>query len=223
MGPFLFVVLFLAVAALILGLLALVLWLAFRFFRMLWRWTRSDQIILRSLILLSAAALLASPVIAYKLYERAFVLGRVPAPLEVAEVEYQLEQSWGIGGPGDNETGFVIYRLDDASARWAVDQGQNLANALPGGSEMWSATPIDDVSESDKWHPDDDEGTTRPHQPNVREYLSKYGFEIDVEPTRQMEVDRALQTPGSLYSYGRGGSVTVVDPSRRKVYFFYAG
>lgn len=127
MGPFLFVVLFLAVAALILGLLALVLWLAFRFFRMLWRWTRSDQIILRSLILLSAAALLASPVIAYKLYERAFVLGRVPAPLEVAEVEYQLEQSWGIGGPGDNETGFVIYRLDDASARWAVDQGQNLA------------------------------------------------------------------------------------------------
>jgi hypothetical protein len=61
------------------------------------------------------------------------------------------------------------------------------------------------------------------HSPTVDEYLGKYGFLIAIEEIRVAEVDQAIQTPGSFYKVGRGGSVTVVDPIRGKVYFFYAG
>lgn len=84
----------------ILGLLAIL-------FRWLWRMTRSEQIVLRALIVLMIPALLATPYVAYKTLDQRFLLARVPEPLEVAEVEYRLEELWGVG-PGGNESGFIV-------------------------------------------------------------------------------------------------------------------
>lgn len=61
------------------------------------------------------------------------------------------------------------------------------------------------------------------HPPDLVEYLDKYGFSIPIEEGRLDEANKAIQSGGSFYSYGKGGSVTIVDPARGKVYFAYAG
>jgi hypothetical protein len=168
-----------------------------------------------------------------KIWERHFVLARVPEPLEVAEIEYRLEESWGVGFmPGDNETGFVVYRLTETSADSARKQGNHLKDMLSGGQGAWHATPVDDRSDEaalGRWHPYDDDPDMMSvelpegHPPTISEYLGKYGFDISIEGGRDGEADKALQSTGSFYSYGPGGSITIVDPGRGKVFFAYAG
>lgn len=98
----------------------------------------------RIAIVLAGALAISSPYLLFKAYELHFVLSRVPEPLRVSWIGYRLEQSWGIGMPGDKETGFVVYRMTDRSAEWARNQGQNLGASLPGGSTSWHQTPVDE-------------------------------------------------------------------------------
>ncbi|WP_245517073.1 hypothetical protein [Rhizobium leguminosarum] len=173
------------------------------------------------------------PCIAFKINERNYVLARVPEPLEVAEIEYRLEESWGLGfTPGDNETGFVVYRLTNDSADWARKQGSQLGNMLEGAKGAWRETPVDDRSDETaigQWHHYDRDpdmmAVERPkrHPATIFEYLEKYGFTISIEHGRDDEANQSIQSSGSFYSYGPGGSVTIVDPGRGKVYFAYAG
>ncbi|MEI3851204.1 MULTISPECIES: hypothetical protein [Ensifer] len=220
-----FVLAVLAVCAL-LAIAAVVLF--FLGLRRLWRRTRPDQVYRRRLIIAVGLLAILSPYISSKIAERNHLLARVPEPLEVAEVEYRLEELFGVGFmPGDNETGFVVYRLTDESADWARKQGNGLGDVLSGEKGAWRATPVDD--RRDEWHPYDDEPEMMAvelplrHPPNLEEYLEKYGFSIPIEEGRTDDANKAIQSGGSFYSYGKGGSVTIVDPARGKVYFAYAG
>ncbi|WP_093084165.1 hypothetical protein [Sphingobium sp. AP50] len=189
-----------------------------------WRRTNPEQRIRRVAIVLAGLLVVASPYLLFKAYELRFVLARVPSPLHVAWIEYRLEDSFGgIGLPGDNETGLVVYRLTEASARWARSMGPRLGEALPGGASRWHATPVDESGEHNTWHHYDSEADKHGHPATISEYLDKYGFSIPIEKGRDDEANRAIRAPGSFYSYGRGGSVTIVDPARGKVYFAYAG
>lgn len=174
-------------------------------------------------IVLAGALAISSPYLAFKAYELHFVLSRVPEPLHVSWIEYRLEKSWGIGMPGDNETGFVIYRMTSGSTDWARKQGQHLGDKLPGGSAEWHQTPVDESGAHNRWHQYD--STSEPHgrKANLAEYLDKYGFPIPIEKGRDAEINYAVQNPGSFYSYERGGSVTVISPTQGKIYFAYAG
>ena len=70
------------------------------------------------------------------------MLARVPEPLEVASIEYRLEESWGLGFlPGDNQTGFAVCRLTDASTGWARSQGGRLGEMLPRGRRKMAPDP----------------------------------------------------------------------------------
>ncbi|MBY5358783.1 hypothetical protein HFO97_02040 [Rhizobium leguminosarum] len=201
--------------------------------RRMWRRTRPNQRLLRTLIIALCLGAIALPYVAIKIGERNYVLARVPKPLEVAEIEYRLEESWGVGFmPGDNETGFVVYRLTDVSADWARKQGRQLGNMLKGAKGAWRETPVDDRSDETaigQWHPYDRDSdmmaVERPkrHPATIFEYLEKYGFTISIEHGRDDEANQSIQSSGSFYSYGEGGSVTIVDPGRGKVYFAYAG
>ncbi|WP_394658122.1 hypothetical protein, partial [uncultured Novosphingobium sp.] len=62
-----------------------------------------------------------------------------------------------------------------------------------------------------------------PHGASLQEYLDKYGFSIPIEKGVDREFNDAIQKPGSFYKYERGGSVTVIDIARGKIYFAYAG
>ncbi|HEV7323097.1 MAG TPA: hypothetical protein VGO04_31215 [Ensifer sp.] len=203
-------------AAFVLGVLAIctvlaitVVILFFLGLRRLWRRTGPEQVVRRRLIIAVGLLAIMGPSVASKIAERNHVLARVPEPLEVAEIEYRLEELFGVGFmPGDNETGFVVYRLTDESADWARKQGSKLGEVLSGEKGAWRATPV---------------GDTQQHLSSLEEYLEQYGFAIPIEKGRTDEANRAVQSGGSFYSYGRGGSVTIVDPTRGKVYFAYAG
>ncbi|MBY5475638.1 hypothetical protein HFO86_36535 [Rhizobium leguminosarum] len=216
-------------ALLFIGITA-ILFLGLR--RMLRR-TRPNQRFLRTLIIALGLGAIALPYVAVQIGERNYVLARVPKPLEVAEIEYRLEESWGVGFmPGDNETGFVVYRLTDDSADWARKQGSQLGNMLEGAKAAWRETPVDDRSDEtaiSRWHHydrDPDMMTVeRPkrHPATIFEYLEKYGSTISIEQRRDDEANQSIQSSGSFYSFGEGGSVTIIDPGRGKVYFAYAG
>lgn len=169
-------------------------------------------------VLLATGMLVGAPVTAIKIKEHRFVLARVPEPLRVATIEYRREEDWGsIGLPGDNETGFVVYRLTSDSAQWARDQGPRLPDRLSLRNATWQATPVHDDDRG--WRP---HRGGRPPRPMIAAYLDRYGFGIDVRG-HDGKADLAVQAPGSFYTYGRGGSITIVDPRRGKVYFAYAG
>ena len=187
-----------------------------------WRWAGR----LRGCVV--TVALLLSPYLTYKVFELHHVLTRVPEPLNAIWIEYRLEKSWGLALfrlPGDNETGVVVYRLTEGSAQWARSKGAQLPAYLARErrSGPWHPTPVVvEMSQNRGWHRHQE---PRPidHPLNVREYLSRYGFEIPVQQRRIDEANRAIRTPGSFYRYGGGGSITVVDPVRGKVFFAYAG
>lgn len=168
-----------------------------------------------------------SPYLAYKAWDLHTAFARIPEPLHSSWIEYRREVEFGLGFlPGDNETGFVIYRLTDTSAHWARSQGENLRDQLPGGSANWHPTPVGRVGDLRSWVGQCDEaeacqGSTE--QPTFASYLDKYGFSIPLDDGVNAEADHVIQSEGSFYSYGRGGAVTIVDPNRGKVYFAYAG
>lgn len=209
--------------ALYVALVGLPFWLLWLLLR---QWARArpgtprERVVVATLCL-TAISTMVSPYIAFKLWERQTVLARVPAPLVVAKIEYRAEQGGGIG-PGSKESGLVIYRLTDASAAWARSQGAAIGGRLSGDGG-WQATPI--VDRYSDWHPYDREGMgwDHPHSTNVAEFMDRYGFGIPVKKDRAAEADRAIGSAGSYYRYGRGGSVTIIDPSRGRVYFVYAG
>ena len=174
----------------------------------------------RFVAIAGAALFTASPYLSYKGLELRYVLARVPDPLHALWIEYRLERSWGIGLPGDNETGFVIYRLTGGSADWARRMGPRLVEGL-GGSGVWQPTPVCD-DQSGRWS-GGSKLRNAAHRPDFRNYLSRYGFEVPVDRVRIDEANRVVRNPGAFYRYGRGGSITAIHPAQGKVYFAYAG
>ena len=209
-----FVVFMLGVLAVCVLLAIAAVVIVFLGLRRLWRRTRPDQYVLRGLIVALALGAIALPYVANKIGERHHILARVPEPFEVAEIEYRLEESRGVGFmPGDNETGFVVYRLTDDSADWARKQGSRLGDMLQGAKGAWRQTPVDDSSNQtavDRWHPYDDDPQMRAipfienHPPTIAEFLDKYGFGISIEGGRDNEANRSIRSTGSFYSYGTG-------------------
>lgn len=169
----------------------------------------------------AVAAVFFAPYLVFKAWELPQLLDRVPEPLEAIWIEYRLEESWGFG-PGGNETGFAIYRLTPASAQWARSKGARLNEHLAAKDGAWRQTPIDDFADRDLWHRYDDNSIAS-HPPDFREFLGRYGFSIPVAGDRIDQANRVIRNTGSFYSYGRGGSLTVIDPEGGKVYFAYAG
>ena len=168
----------------------------------------------------------SSPYIAYKVWELRAAFARIPEPLRSVWIEYRQEVEFGVGFmPGDNETGFVVYRLTNASTRWARSQGKKLGESLPGGSADWHPTPVGRIGDVGQWTRQCDGiiGCQNGDLLAVSNYLDKYGFSIPLPDGVDADVDQAIRSEGSFYSYGSGGAVTVVDPNRGKVYFAYAG
>ncbi|WP_174279410.1 hypothetical protein [Sphingomonas bacterium] len=185
-------------------------------------WRRSDSPSSQchhGCVLLATGVLVGGPVAAIKMVEHRIVLARVPDPLRVSMIEYRSEEDGGgVGLPGDNETGFVVYRLTADSARWARAQGLRLPGKLLPANADLRATPVDGEADHG-WRAA--RGTSR-SPPTMATYLNRYGFGIDPHGY-DAEANAAIRSPGSFYTYGRGGSITIVDPGRGKVYFAYAG
>lgn len=114
---------------------------------------------------------------------------------------------------------FIPSRLPVQSGR---AQGDQLAALLDGGTSKWRTTPLDKGDrELQSYDPSTD--SMKPTFDGQISIVKFVDHDIFVEEGRDAEANRAISTPGSFYSYGRGGSLTIVDPARGKVYFAYEG
>lgn len=181
-------------------------------------WAKHLSLLQKGLLLIAASYF------ACKVWEYRLVLARVPYPLHAYWVDYRNEVSGGMGLPGDNETGLVVYRLTPGSTKWAKDNAATLDDLLPGGTMDWRKTPVDDRADGGlRWHRHGNDQSNPGHTADIEEYLGQYGFGIQIDRSQVDAVNRAIRSPGSFYEYGPGGSITIVDPANGKVYFAYAG
>lgn len=140
--------------------------------------------------------------------------------MEVSSIAYVTEESWGIGMPGDNETGVIAYNLPDRAMQGIDAQGIGYFRQLScakgwhdwhGRYDEWQETPI---LADEKW------GTPGPSR--LANYLNRYGFGIPVSGPIGAAIDGAISGPGSFYAYGRIGMILVV-PRKRQAFFVYTG
>lgn len=145
----------------------------------------------------------------------------VPPQLHAATLDFAVEEFWGIGLPGDNETGLLAFTLTPESARWAREAGPRLAGYLVSEQyPIWSPTPVPfHRSWKQPYHLDEDQVVPM----DIGNYLNRYGFGVPVDPGLRQKINFAIRRPGSFHTGGAGGSITIVDPARGRVYYAYAG
>jgi hypothetical protein len=169
-------------------------------------------------------ALVATPYLVFKSYEKEFLLSIVPDALKVKSISYREEESWGFG-PGGNEAGIRIYPLSEQIASEISQRGIEFFNNLPpnqdqqsrgwrGRYENWSETPIR-ANERWKWN-------LNTAKLDIYDYIGAYGFSIDIKPEVVELANEIVNSAGSYYAYGRIGLI-VVCPSKKLVLYLYNG
>jgi len=176
----------------------------------------------RAMTVFSVMALLAAGA-GWKILERSFRLDQVPDALEVREILYAKEESWGFG-PGGNEAGIIVYSLPDNIAKAINAAGlRYFANLPPNRDEQrrgwrgsfsnWEETP---VKAGPHWKPDPASGRYK-----IGAYVCAY-VPIEIDALIRQQAADAVNNPGSYYAYGRIG-IIVVTPKSRRVFFMYNG
>jgi hypothetical protein len=181
-----------------------------------------------------ALAVVAAAVIGVPRYvehlERELVLGHIPAELGPPVVGFNKQESWGIGGPGDNETGVIAYELPELPLARLNKEGLAFLRGLPSQTgndvrgtwyHMWTVTPVTDAN----WLHRRGDGNPDPRRggPSLAAYIDRYGFAIEVDAQVEQAINRALASPGSFVGHTRGGGVLLLVPQSRKAFFIYAG
>lgn len=169
-------------------------------------------------MLLAAFAL---PWAGYRMLKHDWHLRLLPKSLGVTRVLHVEEKAWGFGGPGDNETGVIVYELPAEAARRVEAGGVTYLSSLE-HSYPWSPTPIQG---DDDWLRHDGLNDPRPqgYRPRLADFLDRYGFSIPIEDSVLALADEALNTPGAYYASARGGGLLIVAPRARRVVLAYAG
>lgn len=154
------------------------------------------------------------------------LIAKLPKSLGVKEVIYKNEESWGIGLPGDNETGLIIYKLPENTAHLIEKFGINYLENLNEIQDInmstrydieskWEKTPI---KYDDRWKYVKKYGDTR-----IANYLCRYGFCIDVEEKYEKIAEQIISTEGSYYVYRRGGATLIISTHKQLIIYLYSG
>jgi hypothetical protein len=181
------------------------------------------------------AVLCISIFLYYKQSLKQHHLSLIPAQLHVAKVTYVSEKSWGIGLPGDNETGLIEYELPDDVAKKITKEGMNyFLNLQKETVVIWGERRHDVYGEwyetpiflSDAWQGtryNNEETVSKTTFLSIENYLDRYGFPVPINPKVGAMIDYVISIPGSYYAYGGGGGVLIVIPAEQKVIYAYAG
>lgn len=170
------------------------------------------------------ALFLACPYIAFKIYERDFMLSFIPDALKVETLVYEKDKTWGFG-PGGDEAGIRVYSLPDAIAQQISKRGLEFFAQMPvnhdqhkrnwrGQYNDWSKTPIETDSRMLL--------NQKKLSFDIKDYLCTYDFCNDIQATLLEETNKIVNSPGSFYAYGRIG-IIVVSPNTKQVLYFFSG
>lgn len=161
----------------------------------------------------------------WQLLVRNHHLSLIPRGLDVGQIIYVAERSWGFG-PGGNETGIIVYKMPDKVATALEKDGVAHLKGLspvPGGRwafEEWQETPV--VFDR-RWPPVHNEGLRKWPVPGIASFIFRYGFSIEIDEDIEKFVNDALMNKGSYYGYNGVGGLIILIPAGRRIVFAYAG
>lgn len=166
----------------------------------------------------------------YKSFEEKFHLSMTPDGLNVSNILYVNEETFGFG-PGGNETGLIVYELSDKIAAEVERNGITyFANMPPnkgvdrdfrGQYSEWNRTPM--LLDQSLKNSDQDKNSSSLHSTQkISNYLNQYGFSLEIDPLIEKQIDDTLSKSGSYFAYGRTGML-IVAPDIRRVFYAYAG
>jgi hypothetical protein len=162
--------------------------------------------------------------IGYRINNHHALFANLPEDLKATQIIYKKENEFSIGwGPGDNETGFIVYALPNKTVEHIQSEKMayvSLLNVRDRNTDWYGAWAQTPVPPQPSPIPGDDKAPTKFR---AGAFLDRYGFGIDVQPGYLSDVDQAMNNAGSYYAYGRGGSLLIISPQKRKAYFLYAG
>jgi hypothetical protein len=149
-------------------------------------------------------------------------LSFLPNSMHVWKQVYASEESWGVGMPGDNETGLIEFELPSDISQNVEKEGVAYLNQLGNSGKCygkWQETPI--TTDSDIWYKnaDSQDSTT----PDIDNYLYRYGFYIPIKQSIINEVNQSISVSGTYLDYCQGGGVIIVMPKAKKIIFAYSG
>lgn len=151
----------------------------------------------------------------------------VPEVFQVKKIVYRSEELWGFG-PGENETGIIVYELPDAIVNQIILEGLGYLDSLApqgdasdwhGRYEKWFETPV--VFNQEWSSPDSNDDDSEGFVPRIKTYLLRYGFPIPLNTNVEDMVDKAIQQKGNYYAYGRIGLIIVIPKLHRVVYAYH--
>ncbi|MES2038315.1 MAG: hypothetical protein V4495_10775 [Pseudomonadota bacterium] len=177
----------------------------------------------RRYFVLLTVTVIGGPYLAFKLYERQFMLEAVPDALDVSSITYSKEESWGFG-PGGNEAGIRLYPMPENISQDIKKRGVEFFRDMPanknqqgrssrGRYEDWAVTPI---QPTDRWGTNKESGRM-----DICDQICGDAFGVDVKPAVQEVVNAIINSPGSYYAYGRTGLI-IVSPEKNLVIYFYS-
>lgn len=147
----------------------------------------------------------------------------LPSQLHVTSISYKHEECWcsGLGLPGDNETGVIVYPLPDDTVARIRNEGAAFFDGLGPKWRGWKTTPI--ATTGRLWGPAPGARDHAADASPLDAFLNKWGFGIDVDPVVKSMIDRAIVGPDSFYVFRPGGLVVIVAPQAKSAFYIYAG
>ena len=153
-----------------------------------------------------------------------FKLSHFPAYLKITKITYEKSKHWGIGGPGDNETGVLVYELPPQISKSIRTGGlaflqrtefehQHATKSLA-KPFVWYSTPINT----------DEHWIDKPvNEIQIADFLTRWGYGIDIDSSVQASLNQVLGSKGNFYTPAWGGGIAIIAPSMEKAFFVYAG
>ncbi len=138
-----------------------------------------------------------------------YVLKKLPSGLHITEVLYKKSKRFGIGGPGDMEEGFYVFKLpDDIAKKVNLNFLKNLHNTNkefePYKYGTWQQTPI-------------------MHNFKSYPYLKKdfrFSF-IYIDNQVLKNFQDSIANKRSYYIHQGGGATLVISPKKKVVFYVY--
>ncbi|WP_293827705.1 hypothetical protein [uncultured Brevundimonas sp.] len=177
------------------------------------------------------ALLVCAPLVGWQTYQYVWYQSVLPHGVEARWIEYRKQAAWGFG-PGADEVGLIIYRLEKASLSKIEDGGlaylsdasesQVLVNASQRKANErrtywdWKRTPIVPL-----WSEHGEHNCGR--EPGIGAFLDRNDFRCKLDPKTVSRVNAIISSDNAFYAHGRGGSVVIVAPAEKRVILAYSG
>ena len=174
---------------------------------------------------------IALPVIGWQALQYVWYQGSLPFGISAPGIEYRLTDTSGLG-PGANEVGLVVYRMDEASARKTESGGLAYLQAEaapPHAVRMserearnrrtywgWRQTPM-----APRWTGHGEHLCGR--ETGIGAFLDQGDFRCRLDMKIVRRIDGILNSEGAYYAEGRGGSVIIVAPRQQLVILAFSG